>query len=47
MTAALVAKQSGLVFAGPMGSLDSYVSRVSQIPVLSKDDEIALATRFR
>ena len=47
MTAALVAKQSGLVFAGPMGSLDSYVSRVSQIPVLSKDEEIALATRFR
>ncbi len=47
MTAALVAKQSGLVFAGPMGSLDSYVSRVSQIPVLSKEDEIALATRFR
>jgi RNA polymerase sigma-32 factor len=48
MTTALVAKQtSGLVFAGPVGSLDSYIDRVSQIPVLAKDDEIALAVRFR
>ncbi|MDE2305705.1 MAG: RNA polymerase sigma factor RpoH [Gammaproteobacteria bacterium] len=47
MTAALVAKQTGLVFAGPMGSLDAYVGRVSQIPILSKDEEVALATRFR
>src|SRR6266436_3065745 len=48
MSTALVAKQtSGLVFAGPVGSLDSYIDRVSQIPVLSKDDEIALAVRFR
>jgi len=44
---ALVAKQTGLVFAGPIGSLDSYIDRVSQIPVLSKEDEVALATRFR
>src|SRR5476651_1963183 len=48
MTTALVAKQgSGLVFAGPVGSLDSYIDRVSQIPVLSKEDEVALAARFR
>jgi RNA polymerase sigma-32 factor len=48
MTTALVAKQSGgLVFAGPVGSLDSYIDRVSQIPVLSKEDEVALAIRFR
>ncbi len=47
MTSALVAKQTGLVFAGPVGSLDAYIGRVSQIPVLSKDEEIALATRFR
>ena len=48
MATALVAKQtSGLVFAGPVGSLDSYIDRVSQIPVLSKEDEIALAVRFR
>jgi len=36
-----------LVFAGPVGSLDAYIDRVSQIPVLSKEDEVALATRFR
>jgi RNA polymerase sigma-32 factor len=47
MTAALVAKQSGLILAGPVGSLDSYIDRVSQIPVLSKEEEVALATRFR
>jgi RNA polymerase sigma-32 factor len=48
MSTALVAKQSsGLVFAGPVGSLDSYIDRVSQIPVLTKDDEVALAVRFR
>jgi RNA polymerase sigma-32 factor len=48
MSTALVAKQANaLVFAGPVGSLDSYIDRVSQIPVLSKEDEIALAVRFR
>src|SRR5579862_2182971 len=48
MSTALVAKQpSGLIFAGPVGSLDSYIDRVSQIPVLSKEDEVSLATRFR
>jgi len=48
MATALVAKQaSGMVFAGPVGSLDSYIDRVSQIPVLSKEDEVALAVRFR
>ena len=36
---ALVAKQTGLVFAGPVGSLDSYIDRVSQIPVLSKEEK--------
>src|ERR1017187_4884801 len=47
MATALVAKQSALVFAGPVGSLDAYIDRVSQIPVLSKDNELALAVRFR
>src|ERR1700721_723328 len=48
MSTALVAKQtSGLVLAGPVGSLDSYIDRVSQIPVLSKEAEVALAVRFR
>jgi RNA polymerase sigma-32 factor len=44
---ALVAKQNALVFAGPVGSLDSYIERISQIPVLTKDEEIALAVQFR
>jgi len=48
MSTALVAKQSNaMVFLGPVGSLDSYIDRVSQIPVLSKEDEVALAIRFR
>jgi RNA polymerase sigma-32 factor len=47
MGTALVTKQGGLVFAGPVGSLDGYIDRVSQIPVLSKEDELALAIRFR
>jgi RNA polymerase sigma-32 factor len=47
MGTALVSKQGGLVFAGPVGSLDGYIDRVSQIPVLSKEDELALAIRFR
>jgi RNA polymerase sigma-32 factor len=47
MTAALILKPKGLVLAGPVGSLDSYIDRVSQIPVLSKDEEVALAVRFR
>jgi RNA polymerase sigma-32 factor len=47
MSSALIAKQTGLVFAGPIGSLDAYIDRVSQIAVLSKEDEVALAARFR
>jgi RNA polymerase sigma-32 factor len=47
MSSALVAKQSGLILAGPVGSLDGYIDRVSQIPVLSKEEEMALAARFR
>jgi RNA polymerase sigma-32 factor len=47
MGTALVAKQNALIFAGPIGSLDGYIDRVSQIPVLSREDELALAIRFR
>jgi len=46
MSTALVARQTGLVLAGPVGSLDAYIDRVSQIPVLSKEEEVALARRF-
>jgi RNA polymerase sigma-32 factor len=47
MTTALIRSNTDLVFAGPVGSLDAYIERVSRIPVLSREDEIALATRFR
>jgi len=47
MSTALVARHSDLVFSGPMGSLDSYMERVARIPVLSREDEAALAHRFR
>ena len=33
--------------AGPLGSFDAYVDRVSRVPVLSREDEQALARRFR
>ena len=48
MTAnALVVKNSSLALTGPVGSLEAYVERVSSIPVLSREEEAALATRFR
>jgi RNA polymerase sigma-32 factor len=48
MTAgALVARPGDLALAGPLGSLDAYLERVSRIPVLSREDERALAERFR
>ena len=48
MTAALVRRNpSDLALIGPLGSLDAYVDAVSRIPVLSREDESELATRFR
>ena len=48
MTAgALVARPGDLALAGPLGSLDAYLERVGRIPVLSREDERALAERFR
>src|SRR5678815_2814206 len=46
-TAALVARPSDFALTGPLGSLDSYLDRVSKIPVLSREDEHELATRLR
>ena len=46
-THALVARTpSELALAGPIGSFDAYVDTVSRIPVLSREDELDLATRF-
>jgi RNA polymerase sigma-32 factor len=33
--------------AGPLGSLDAYLERVSRIPVLTREEERTLAERFR
>jgi RNA polymerase sigma-32 factor len=44
---ALVAPQSDLALAGPLGSLDAYIERVSRIPVLSREEEHDLAVRYR
>ncbi|HEY2592133.1 MAG TPA: RNA polymerase sigma factor RpoH [Steroidobacteraceae bacterium] len=44
---ALVARNPDLALAGPVGSLDAYLDRVSRIPVLTRDEERTLAQRFR
>jgi RNA polymerase sigma-32 factor len=44
---ALVARMGDHSLAGPLGSLDAYLERVSRIPVLSRDEERALAERYR
>jgi RNA polymerase sigma-32 factor len=43
----LVTRNHEIALAGPVGSLDAYIQAVGAIPVLSKEDEQALATRFR
>jgi RNA polymerase sigma-32 factor len=47
MTNAIALKNNDLVLAGPVGSLDAYIQAVGSVPVLSKEDEQALAVRFR
>jgi len=41
---AIVARNSDLALAGPLGSLDAYLDRVSRIPVLSREEEKELAS---
>jgi RNA polymerase sigma-32 factor len=47
MTSALAKSNYELALAGPVGSLDGYIQAVGGIPVLSKEDEQALAHRLR
>jgi RNA polymerase sigma-32 factor len=42
-----VARTGDLALAGPLGSLDAYLDRVSRIAVLTREEERALAERFR
>jgi RNA polymerase sigma-32 factor len=46
-TLSLTPRGGDLMLAGPLGSFDAYADRVSRIPVLSREDELALATRLR
>ena len=47
MTSAVATMNHDLMLAGPVGSLDAYIRAVGGIAVLSKEDEQALAIRFR
>ncbi len=47
MSNSLVLKSPDTLLAGPLGSLDAYIERVSRIPVLTREQESELATRFR
>jgi RNA polymerase sigma-32 factor len=47
MTNAVATYNHDLVLAGPVGSLDAYIQAVGSIPVLTKEDEQAMAIRFR
>jgi RNA polymerase sigma-32 factor len=42
----LVVARNDLAVPGPLGSLDAYLERVSHIPVLTREQERALAERF-
>lgn len=44
---ALISRHGDFALAGPVGSLDAYLDRIGRIPVLSRDEERALAERFR
>jgi RNA polymerase sigma-32 factor len=49
MTTTAIVRRSPaeLALTGPIGSFDAYVDAVSRIPVLSREEELALANRFR
>ncbi|HSG59395.1 MAG TPA: RNA polymerase sigma factor RpoH [Woeseiaceae bacterium] len=47
MKTAVAPVNKDLMLAGPVGSLDAYIHAVGALPVLSKEDEHALAVRFR
>ena len=47
MNTALALKTHETLLAGPLGSFDAYVDRVSRVPVLSREHELVLARRLR
>ena len=46
-TALAVSRNGDLALTGAVGSLDAYLERVIRIPVLSREEERALADRFK
>ncbi|HEX6997544.1 MAG TPA: RNA polymerase sigma factor RpoH [Gammaproteobacteria bacterium] len=44
---ALALRNTDLILAGPVGSLDRYIQAVNSIPMLSAEEERELATRLR
>ena len=44
---ALSIPNPSLILTAPIGSLEAYVERVSAIPMLDRESELALARRFR
>ncbi|HEY4646704.1 MAG TPA: RNA polymerase sigma factor RpoH [Steroidobacteraceae bacterium] len=47
MNTSLVLRSPDTLLAGPLGSLDAYIERVSRIPVLTREQELEFAARFR
>ncbi|MCB1623407.1 MAG: sigma-70 family RNA polymerase sigma factor, partial [Pseudomonadales bacterium] len=47
MTTTALMARNDFALTGPLGSFDAYVDRVSRIPVLTREEEQALAHRFR
>ncbi|MBT8143408.1 MAG: RNA polymerase sigma factor RpoH [Gammaproteobacteria bacterium] len=46
-TSALAVNNQALVPTVPVGSLDAYIDAVSRVPVLTREEEVRLAHRFR
>jgi RNA polymerase sigma-32 factor len=47
MSEAVAQRNTDLILAGPVGSLDAYIQAVATIPVLSQAEEVELANRLR
>ena len=47
MSTALAIRDSELMLAGPLGSLDHYIHQANAVPALSAEEEQALAIRLR
>jgi RNA polymerase sigma-32 factor len=46
-TSLSLARPSDNLLAGPLGSFEAYAERISRIPVLTREQELDLAMRFR